>query len=302
MDCYKAEIALKYRAILGEGPVWDKRRQALFWIDSIGNKVFLFDPKTGENKAYDTGQNVGTLILTNMEHLVLVGLVDGLYELNLNTGILVKKADPEPDLPGNRLNDGKADTSGRIWIGSMCTADNGVEGFDTDYKCNLHKIDRDFSCHLMDRQVRLSNGIAWNKDNTKLYYVDSPTRNVFIYDFDLEAGTISNRRTCLTIPDDFGVGDGMDIDNEGNLWIAHWTGWCVGKWSPHTGELLGKVEVPVSRVASCAFGGKNFDELYIVTASINTDKDEREQPDAGCVFVARNLGVHGLPFNQFLYQ
>ena len=302
MENYKAEVALKYNAILGEGPVWDKRRQALFWIDSIGNKVFLFDPQTGQNKAYDAGQNVGTLVLTDKEHLVLIGLVDGLYELNLATGALVKKTDPEPDLPGNRLNDGKADALGRLWIGSMCTADNGVEGFDTDYKCNLHRIDRDFRYYLMDPQVRLSNGIAWNKDNTKFYYIDSPTRSVFVYDFNLEAGSISNRRPCITIPDEFGVCDGMDIDCDGNLWIAHWTGWCVAKWSPHTGELLGKIEVPVSRVASCAFGVKNYDELYIVTASINADKDERKQPEAGCVFVARNLGTHGLPFNYFMYQ
>jgi sugar lactone lactonase YvrE len=298
---YKAEIALKYNAILGESPVWDVRRQALFWIDSVGNKVFVFNPGTGENKIYNVGQNIGTLILTNVEHLALLGLVDGLYELNLYTGALTKKTDPEPDLPGNRLNDGKADALGRIWIGSMCTADNGVEGYDTDYNCNLHRINRDFSCHLMDPKVRLSNGMAWNSDNTQFYYVDSPTRNVYVYDFNLEAGTIENRRICITIPDEFGVCDGMDIDVDGNLWIAHWTGWCVGKWSPQTGELLGKVEIPVSRVASCAFGGKNFDELYVVTASINVNTDERRQPEAGSVFVAKNLGTRGRPFNYFIY-
>jgi sugar lactone lactonase YvrE len=298
---YKAEIALRCNVILGESPVWDERRQVLFWVDSVGNKVFIFNPQTGENKVYDIGQNIGTLILTNIEHLVLLGLVDGLYELNLDTGKLTKKTDPEPDLPGNRLNDGKADALGRVWIGSMCTADNGVEGYNTDYKCNLHRINQDFSYQLMDPQVRLSNGMAWNSDNTQFYYIDSPTRNVYVYDFNLKAGTIKNRRICITIPDELGVCDGMDIDIDGNLWIAHWTGWCVGKWDPHTGASLAKVEVPVSRIASCAFGGKNFDELYIVTASINADTDERGQPEAGYVFVARDLGTRGRPFNHFIY-
>lgn len=299
---YQLQIALDYRAILGEGPVWDARKNVLLWIDSVDDKLFVFDPATGENKAYPIGQNIGTAILTDRENFVMVGLVDGLYELDLSTGKLVKKTDPEPDLPGNRLNDGKADAAGRIWVGSMCTADNGVEGFDTDYKCNLHKINRDFTCELADPKVRLSNGLSWTEDNKTLYFVDSPERCVFAYDFDLEKGTLSNKRVVIKFPEGFGVGDGMDIDVDGNLWVAHWTGWCVGKWDPRTGELLGKVEVPVSRVASCAFGGKNYDELYIVTASINTDKDERPQPDAGRVFVAKGLNTCGKPFNYFKYQ
>ena len=96
-----------------------------------------------------------------------------------------------------------------------------------------------------------------------------------------------------------GLPDGMDIDRDGNLWIAHWGGWCVGKWNPRTGELLEKVEVPVCRVASCGFGGRNFEDLYIVTCSEVLPADGKPQPDAGCIFVANNLGVRGIPFHYF---
>ena len=296
---YTMDVALDYKAVLGEGPVWDNRKNVLYWIDSLDNKVFSFDPGTKENKHYDVGQNVGTVVLSEKDNELIVGLEDGLYVLNLDTGDLTFTVDPEEGIEGNRLNDGKADAKGRIWIGSMCIADNGVEGYDTSYKCNLHRVGSDFNSEVVDDKIRLSNGMAWTQDNKTFYYIDSPTRSVYKYDFDLARGEITNRSECITIPEEFGVGDGMDIDIDGNLWIAQWTGWCVGKWDPRTGELLGKIDLPVSRVASCAFGGKDYEELYIVTASVNTDKDDKLQPLAGQIFVAKDLGTRGLPFNRF---
>ena len=296
---YKLDVALKYKAVLGEGPVWDDRRNLLFWIDSLDDKACVFNPKTGQNKVYEVGQNIGTLVLTERDDEVLVGLVDGLYVLNLDTGALTFKVDPEAGIEGNRLNDGKADVKGRLWIGSMCVADNGVEGYDTDFKCNLHRVDTDFNSTVVDPEIRLSNGMVWTEDQKTMYYIDSPTRLVYQYDFDVEKGLISNRRGCVTIPAEFGIGDGMDIDADGNLWIAHYTGWCVGKWDPRTGELLGKIELPVSRITSCAFGGENYDQLYIVTASTGADQDPKPQPEAGYVFVASGLGTKGKPFYRF---
>jgi len=296
---YKLDVAIKYKAILGEGPVWDERRNLLFWVDSLNDKACVFNPETGENKVYEMGQNIGTLVLTERDDEVLVGLVDGLYILNLDTGALTFKVDPEAGIEGNRLNDGKADIRGRLWIGSMCVADNGGEGYDTDFKCNLHRVDADYTCTVVDPEIRLSNGMVWTEDQKTMYYIDSPTCLVYQYDYDVEKGVISNRRGCVTIPAEFGIGDGMDIDTDGNLWIAHYTGWCVGKWDPRTGELLGKIELPVSRITSCAFGGENHDLLYIVTASIGAKNDAKPQPEAGYTFVASGLGVKGKPFYRF---
>ncbi len=288
-----------HKTILGEGPVWDNRRNKLFYIDSIGNEVYLYDPETQTQKTWPVGQNIGTLILTEKDNEVVVGLVDGLYILNLDSGELTKKVDPEFDVEGNRMNDGKADPAGRIWIASMCVADNGVQGYDTSFKCGLYRVGTDWKSTTISKEVRLGNGMAWTQDNKTFYFIDSPTRHVFQYDYDLETGTVENRRPCITIPESFGICDGMDIDVDGNLWIAHWTGWCIGKWDPRTGELLEKIDFPICRVASCCFGGENYDKLYVATASINTDKDDREQPDAGKLFVIDNPGTKGLPFNRF---
>ena len=299
MQKFKCEVAVKYAAILGEGPCWDEKRNLLFWIDSIGNKACISDLKTGATTIFDVGQNVGTLVLTEDDDVVILGLEDGVYSLNIKTGELVFKCNPEEGIEGNRLNDGKADITGRIWIGSMCIADNGKEGYDTSCKCNLHKVNPDFSYELVDPEVRLSNGMVWTQDQKTMYYVDSPTRHVYKYDFDAEKGTISNKTPVIDVPAELGIGDGMDIDADGNLWIAHYTGWCVGKWDPRTGEMIAKIDVPVNRVTSCAFGGENYDQLFITTAAKFADTDEIAQPDAGCVFVARDLGTHGYPFWRF---
>ena len=298
-----AEIALRYVAALGEGPVWDERKNLLFWIDSTGNKACMFNPETGENKTYALGQNVGTLVPTEDVNTVIVGLEDGLYALDLTSGALTLKSDLERDRTGNRLNDGKADAAGRIWIGSMSLSDNGAASERTreeiESPCALYRVDPDYACATQVENVKLSNGMAWSRDNKTFYYIDTLAGCVFAFDFDLAAGELSNRRTCVVIPQEMGMADGMDIDIDGNLWIAHWGGWCVGKWDPRTGELLEKVEVPACRVASCAFGGKEYDELYIVTCSETLPSDGGEQPDAGCVFVARGLGTRGLPFHCF---
>jgi sugar lactone lactonase YvrE len=295
---YDLSVVLNYPAVLGESPVWDERNGVLYWVDSLDNKAFRFDPKTGENRVYEVGQNIGSFVLRENGN-ALIGLQDGLYSLDTSSGAMELMVDPEPELPGNRLNDAKADAKGRLWIGSMVTADSGWEGFDTDYRCNLHMVDTHFKSTVKDPEVRLSNGMAWTEDNKVFYYIDSPSQAVYAYDFDLEKGEISNRRIVIQIPKSFGICDGMDIDVDGNLWIAHWTGWCVGKWDPRTGALLGTIDLPVCRVASCAFGGPDFDELYIVTAKINVDQDGREQPTAGFVYVAKNLGTKGKPFYRF---
>ena len=299
MQQFNSEVAIRYKAVLGEGPCWDEKRRLLFWIDSLDDKVCISNLETGATTIFDVGQNVGTLVLTNDDDIVVLGLVDGIYTLNIKTGELVFRCNPEEGIECNRLNDGKADIKGRIWIGSMCVADNGKEGYDTACKCNLHKVNPDYTYELVDPEIRLSNGMVWTQDQKTMYYVDSPTRFVYQYDFDVEKGTISNRRVCIEIPAELGIGDGMDIDVEGNLWIAHYTGWCVGKWDPRTGEMIGKVKVPVSRVTSCAFGGDNQDLLFITTASKFAETDEIPQPDAGCVFVAKNLGTRGYPFWRF---
>jgi sugar lactone lactonase YvrE len=132
-----------------------------------------------------------------------------------------------------------------------------------------------------------------------MYYIDTPTMQVVAFDYDPDSGAISNRRVIITFPPGVGRPDGMTVDAEGRLWIAHWDGHRVSRWDPHEGRLLSEIPLPVARVTSCAFGGPNLDRLYITTARHGgTDEQLSEQPHAGSLFAA-SPGVAGLPAHEY---
>src|SRR5260370_16892230 len=119
--------------------------------------------------------------------------------------------------------------------------------------------------------VTISNGLAWSRDATTLYYIDTPTRTVVAYDYERSTGGIAGRRVVIQVPEAMGFPDGMAIDVSDNLWIAQWDGGCVGAWDPRRGRLLERIELPARRVTSCAFGGLRLDELYLTTARRGLD-------------------------------
>ncbi|MDQ8200057.1 SMP-30/gluconolactonase/LRE family protein [Pelagicoccus enzymogenes] len=273
------------RAQLGEGVFWSQNEQKVFWIDIEGQRVCRFDPESGENESVFVGQQVGTVV-ENAAGGLVVGLKDGVYALEFETGALRKWCDPMNGCRDNRLNDGKAGPDGRFYVGSM-----GPEG-----KQSLFCIDNDTtSIRTLEDQVTCSNGLAWSLDQGTLYYIDSPQRFVWAYDFDREAGRISNRRVVVDVRGEDCVPDGMTIDSEGKLWVAFWEGWGVRRYDPDTGTLLQEIKLPVARVTSCAFGGKDLDTLYITTASIGfEDADWKREPQAGGLFSVEP-GVKGVP-------
>ena len=148
--------------------------------------------------------------------------------------------------------------------------------------------------------VSISNGMAWSSDHQTFYYIDSPTKQVVAYDYENRSGHISNRRIVIQFADDDGFPDGMTIDTEDMLWIAHWNGWQVARWNPHTGEKLLQIKMPVAKVTSCTFGGEHFEDLYITTARVGlTEEELRKQPLAGSLFVLPKCGYKGLPAFEF---
>ena len=140
--------------------------------------------------------------------------------------------------------------------------------------------------------MTVSNGMGWSPDNSLFYYIDSPTREVSVYDFDLSTGSINNKRRFISFSEEDGFPDGMTIDNEGRLWIAFWGGskiMCVNTDSKAIEEV---VSFPVSKITSCAFGGEKMDQLFITSAKVQVN--EKDEPMAGKTFVV-SLGVQGLP-------
>ena len=286
-----AELALDAKVFLGEGPLWDAEQHKLWWINIFEGELFCFDPGSGDNQRYEMGQQIGTVVQQKSGGLA-VALENGFYSFDPQTAKLTPIADPESDKPGNRFNDGKCDPAGRFWAGTMEKAEDQATGA-------LYCLSGTGDCSRKQTGIFISNGITWTRDRQTMYYIDSPTRKVDAFDFDVASGDLANRRTVIEIPEGLGYPDGMAIDCNDHLWVAMWGGWCVAKFDPQSGELLEKIDLPVANVTACAFAGDNLDELYITTARKgNTEEELEKQPHAGSLFHAR-VDVQGTTFAKF---
>ena len=283
----KAELLLDSRAALGEGPIWDERRQLLYWVDIVDGKLNAYDPVANENQVYDVGQHVGTVVSTNNHNKVMLAVYEGFGVYDLEAKELRILADPEAHLPQNRFNDGKCDPNGRFWAGTMALEDQSDQG-------SLYCLDRDLNVRKVLGDIGISNGLAWSLDGTVMYFIDSKAFAVTAFDFDLESGTVSNERIVTAVPEEMGAPDGMTIDDEGMLWVAHWGGSRVCRWHPENGALLQTIELPVSQTTACAFGGKELDTLYITSARVGlSTKQLQREPHAGGLFAVKT-GCRGV--------
>ena len=288
------ELVPNCRAMLGEGAIWNPALQRLHWIDIEGQRVFTYDPATGENRAYDVGQKVGTVVPRARGGLMLA-LHEGFATLDLDSGrVAPLPRPPEHDPTIVRFNDGKCDPAGRFWAGTMALV-KGPKPLG-----RLHRLDADGSMHVMLRDVGTSNGIGWSLDRHTLYFIDTPLRRVDAFNYAAATGAITSRRAVITVPPDLGRPDGSTIDAEDMIWVAMFEGWGVTRWNPRTGELLQTIRLPVARVTSCAFGAPDLDTLYITSARAGlTDEQLAAQPLAGGLFKVKP-GVRGVP--AFAYQ
>ena len=279
-DTLKAELLFDAGAILGEGPLWEHKSGMLYWVDIEGCRLHRYEPLTGRNRAWEfdgmPGAVIpakdGRLILAHEKGLMLFDPVSGETQA---LGLL-ENADPRL-----RFNDGKCDPFGNIWIGTM---DKGL----APSAGKLYRIDSRQHIAVMLNGTTVSNGMTWSPDNRYMYYTDSPTRQIWRFDYDRETAAISNRKIVIDIPEELGVPDGMTIDRKGMLWIAHWGGNCVRQWDPGTGEILRTVTVDAPNVTSCCFGGPELDMLYITTAQSGLNAAERAGfPLSGGLFFCR---------------
>ncbi len=279
-----ADLELDAKAVLGEGPCWDRRTSILYWVDIEEGLLHAYDPSRHADRTVPVHQPIGAVVTRASGGLILA-LRDGFFAFDPSSASLEAIVDPEAHLPTTRFNDGKCDPSGRLWAGTTGLPRG----------CALYRLDLDLSAHRMVSGVSISNGLAWSPDERIMYYVDSPTRAIVAFDYERGSGQIARRRQAFRIPEGMGLPDGMTIDEEGMLWVALWDGGLVGRWDPQTGDLVGRVRLPVSRPTSCAFGGEHLDELYITSARVGLDEASlAEQPLAGGIFKCRP-GVRGGP-------
>ena len=244
------ELLVDAHAQVGEGPLWDEERQVLYWVDILSSLLYIYDPATGENRVLDVGRHVGTVV-TRASGGLMLAVREGFASFDLETQELTLIANPEAHITGNRFNDGKCDPAGRFWAGTMAYENPTNQG-------SLYRLDTDFSVHKIFGDVAISNGIIWSLDHTTMYYIDTLRKNVRAFDYADDTGDISNERVIINVPEEIGMPDGMAIDSEGMLWVAHYGGSCVSRWNPNTAQLLEKIDLPVTQVTACAFGGPNL--------------------------------------------
>lgn len=268
----------------GEGPIWWK--DALFYVDIEGHKIIRLNPESGEEQIWEMGERVGTVVPTENCDIIFAG-DSGIVRLNLGSGTKTVLADPEPELRGtNRFNDGKCDPAGRFWAGTISMVkDTGT--------ANLYCLDTDGTLANKVGDVTNSNGICWHSDASTMYYIDTPTKQVCAYDYDIETGHISNARIAV---DTAALGytdspDGMTIDSENMIWVAFCHGGCVSRFNTNTGEEIQRVDLPCIETTACAFGGENLDRLFVTTGV----KSGLDEAGAGKVFVIDGLGIKGVP-------
>lgn len=288
----RASVFADAKATLGEGALYCTNDSCLYWVDIEQGILYQYRLSVQNFRQFKLPGRIGTVVRDNDHHAILA-METGIYSLNLQTEELHLICAPEANKTEIRFNDGKCSPAGSLWAGTMSTTGKWKAGA-------LYRIRYDGKFTKMIDSVTTSNGIIWSPDETKMYYVDTPTSVVVEYEYDKKTDSIANPRTVIRIPRELGYPDGMTIDRNGNLWIAHWGGSGVYCWNPATGNLLARVEVPAKNVTSCAFGGTNLDTLFITTArSGNPEEALKKYPQSGSLFIAYP-GTKGIPSHSFL--
>lgn len=277
---HNIELVTDARCIVGEGPIWDGTNNRLLMVDIQGKRLRTIDWNT--LKVIDTvvSQQTGFLFF-GTDGTLFGGAEDGIYKIGAD-GEFERFSKP-CDLKGGRFNDGKVGPDGRLYAGT----------FSRDFSAAFYRMEHDGSLTELFDGVGNSNGLDWTPDGKTFYYNDTPTGKTDSFTFD--NGKLTDRKTVFT----YGGGnpDGMTIDTNGNLWSAVWgsnTAICI---NPQNGNIIDKIELPVSQVACCSFAGKDLKTLIITTAAHGVSL--KDEPLAGAVF-AVNLSAGGREPNLFI--
>ncbi|KAE8751493.1 Regucalcin-like [Frankliniella occidentalis] len=308
--------------IMSESPYWDDITNTVIFVDVIGKLVLRYDPAhPGDLKNISFSNQPGKVtpaVPVRGSDDILVGVGRCVFLVDVDWGAPGKAAvvrsvrnlkEVEPDLPGNRFNDGKADSRGRLWIGTMDDSQtsrrrrrgvNKGELFRFDLKRDIEG--RSASSHVdtktvVEEGLQIPNGMAWTPDDKTYYLADSATKAVYSFDFDADQGVVSNKKTAFSFAahDVPGAPDGMTLDKDGNLWIACVHGGRVIKVDPRSGALLQTIVMNVTNPSAAEWGGRDRDVLYVTSARYKMDARQLErEPLAGSMFAITGLGTKGL--------
>jgi sugar lactone lactonase YvrE len=286
-------MSLPYRIIdrgglrdeLGEGLLWSARDNAVYWTDILAPALNRLSLKDGSIQRWDMPEPIGWVVERKDHPGLIAGFMSGFAELDLEPFAIRAIVNPHPDIPDNRLNDAKADAKGRIWAGSMPFTADHPSG-------KLYRLDGDRSLRQMDDGYDVANGPAFSLDQDWLYHTN--TVPGLVYRFPLHAdGSLGKRELFIQFEKEWGRPDGMTIDSEGHLWIAHWGGSRISRFSPE-GKMERSIALPARQITNICFAGETLDRMFVTSAY----EGGLPAPD-GSLFEILDPGVTGLPPGQF---
>jgi D-xylonolactonase len=274
------ELIADYSCETGENPLWHPLEQRLYWCDIPNGRIFRYDPSSGVHEKCYEGRTVGGFTIQSNGSLLL--FMDRGTVANWQGGRLVEVVPSIDEEQSSRFNDVIADPRGRVFCGTMSTADR---------KGSLYRLDVDGSLHRILEGIGCSNGMAFTLDHMGFYYTDSFAGEIYLFDYRVEDGQLSNQRVFAKFDTAEGLPDGATVDAEGRLWSALWDGACIVRLFAD-GAIDQKIVLPARKTSSLTFGGPDYSDLYVTTAGGNAKQEDGAL--AGALFRVRTQ-VHGLP-------
>jgi len=279
----------------GEGPVWHAGEQALYWTDINRFLIHRFDPAHGSVRSWFFDEPVTALALTDRDDTLAVALGSRVILWNPQSDARQDHSFRLPGWPAVRLNDGRADPLGALWVGSMRNnvRPDGSSGEAGGRDGVLYCIKPDGGVQTWKRSIGISNTLTWSPDRSRFYFGDTLENAIYTYDFDDASGAISNERAFFT-GFDRGLPDGSSMDSEGYLWNCRYHGGCIVRVAPD-GRVDRVIEMPTANITSCTFGDNDLKTLYVTTAAAEAPPGDRL---AGSLFAIYST-VAGQPENRF---
>lgn len=265
---------------VGEAPLWHRKEKRLYWLDIPAGRVYYYSPETGTHDLAFEGDPVGGFTIQSDGSLLL--FMDHGAIRRLGDGKVTTLIEEIPEERNTRFNDVISDPVGRVFCGTMGT--NQAAG-------RLYRLDTDGSLTVVLEGVGISNGMGFTPGQDGMYYTDSSKGEIYLFDYNIESGELTNRRIFVRVPPQEGEPDGLTVDAEGCVWSARWNGSCLVRFDTEGRELF-RLKLPAKKVSCLTFGGEDYRDIYISTAG--GENRPEEGPGAGALFCV-NLGIPGKP-------
>ena len=288
----KPECIWKSNTILGEGTLWVKSHNSIYFVDIKRKKIFILNTKNKKKKILKVNKEIGFLSHIK-NNIFILGLKGELRIVNLKTKKIIKSIIVEKNKTLNRLNDGKTDPKGRLWFGSMDNLERKIR------TGSLYCLDNNLNLTEVDKNYYITNGPAFiNSEN--FYHTDSRDKKIYKIKIDKKLKIIK-KKVFIKFKNKEGSPDGMTLDKQNNLWTCHFGGACISVFNK-TGKKIHKIDLPAKNITNCTFGGPNNSELFVTSAKKSlSKKDLRQFKLSGSLFRIKT-NVNGTIAKRFNYN